>query len=154
MKCRQFLVSINLLSILAVLAVFTWGCTQKRYCDNLVELISDEKVRQTLQRWVDDNISDDLLNSMDLKLTGRSPGSYLVPLDFQWSILGFDNATVSTVTDPGKNIYSNTSSILFSERSRAGIIVKKLESEKFGIPIKSDLLKIHGRTAVVCQYDE
>jgi hypothetical protein len=138
--------------------LFLRGPDDQEYCDSLVEKLADRELESLLLKFTKEQvISSNLSRSNLIRGGGIRPGEFRVLLDFNWDVLGFyRDAQIRLVSDtkyPVDAILSDIDSVLFSERTRFGLLVKTQGSADFGI--KSTSIHAYsesGHLAVVCDF--
>lgn len=148
--------------LLVLLAIASTSCfeSETAYCDRLDAIARDEVIQDELRVWVADNLADKTV-ATDEVLAGD-----LVGPGFRWLGKSFDaerlrfgaKAHVRLVGPEAQDVLDGAitekvRSVLFTERSRTGIIVRSPSSSSFGVA-EEHLRRIAPDIAVLCWLDE
>ena len=119
-------------TIIFLLILLQASCSgHKTYCEHLQTLAESEDIRNSILRWVELNVKDGSTEHKNMwGVNGMMPADYVI-LDekFDWSHLGFgDFSRISIIGTPEK-----IDSLVFTERSRYGLLIKISEDQNFGL---------------------
>lgn len=153
-----------------------WGSYDLGECLRLRALVGDERVREELIRWVDEDLD---LESLDYSETGEHRGAsetgehrgayygpgplHILEPSINWTLLEFtpddrwhkpEVRLILPYADFAESrsgkVFANTKSVVFMQVTRVAVLVRTKRAEDFGV--NPDYLKrVVGRVAVYCR---
>ena len=149
---RSYLFALAWSGCIIVITDSATGCrhSEQQEVRALTARVKDDGVRGRLVAWVDENVKHKTIDVRALQ-HGESarPGDYVLPLVFDWSLLGMRN-------HPGQEVRLVTAATgepeaVFFGNSRMGVVVSL--NGQFGLA-ESDLKRISDSVAVYSATDE
>jgi hypothetical protein len=141
-------------SLLAILVVI-WSLTPS-YCERLVKTARNRGVQDELQAWVHRHLAGHRIAYDQVQPgDGIVPGFHWLGMEFDGELLGFERPVHVHLVGPRSSdalndtITESVRSVLFTEGSRTGILVRAPDSTVFGVPAKH-LIPISEDIVVVC----
>ena len=144
------------IALLVLLMLASTSCFEAFYCDRLEALARDGAVQEELRAWVKDHVVGKTISEREVVV-----GELFVP-GFRWSGMTFDagrlgfgaDAHVRLIGPQHRNVLDDTvteslESVLFTESSRTGILVRLPSSKRFGVDEKH-LVRVADDIAVLC----
>lgn len=131
------------------------SCSERQYCQGLISRAREAPVQAAMRRWAQnfkaEEVSRDDVRSDD----GVGPGLRWLGHDIDGELLGFDAdghvrlVGPSAIDEMNDTVGQSVSSLMFTDRSRAGVLVRLPTKLDFGYP-PDGLTKIEDDIAVLC----
>lgn len=132
------------------------SCSQRRYCEKLIATARDPAVQSTAREWARSfkagGVSSSDVDAYDGVVPGLRWRGHKIDNDlFRFGSGGHVRLVgPSPIDERDDTIGGSVDSLLFTERSRTGILVKLPTKTAFGYP-SGDLVSIEGDIAVLCE---
>jgi hypothetical protein len=146
-----------------LVAISCLSC-ESSYCDGLESRARNVEVQTELRRWVNQNLVGKTIPSNQvISGDGFGPGIRWLDKEFDGNLLGFGKYAHVRLVGPrardelNDTITENVGSILFTERSRTGILVRTPNSSEFKLDPGFDsnrLIPVADDIAVLCDFSD
>ena len=152
-------VGITLILSLALVAAVA-SCARFTYCGRLEAVARDHDAQTYLRAWVAKNVPGAFIGPNDWMMgEGVVPGFRWLGKTFDAKVLGFGDRAHVRLIGPGPgNVLDDdlaplVKAILFTERSRTGVLVRLPEASDFGLEGGAELRAVADDVAAYCDID-